>query len=206
MKKQLFFLSLVILSTFHSFSQDTGYIEFGGNIGLSFTNISTMDGQYNKTSRKTFTGGITGEYYFSDRWGLKTKLIYDSKGWGDGSIKDNDDNEITTDFKLNYLTVPVMANYHFGSNRNWYLNFGPYIGFLITAEDSELGIDLKDGFNGTDFGLAFGIGYKFELNTNTKMFIELDGQEGFIDIFEMNEGKAIRNGRSSVNLGLLFNL
>ena len=99
-----------------------------------------------------------------------------------------------------------MANWHFSSNRNWYLNFGPYIGFLVNVEDSELGLDLKDEFKSTDFGFAYGIGYKFKIDDNMKLYIEYDGQTGFIDIFEENSGNSVRNGRSSFNIGALFNL
>ena len=123
---------------------------------------------------------------------------------GDGFIADEDFNTVTTDFKLNYVTIPVMANWHFGSTRKWYLNFGPYIGILLNAEDSELGLDLKEGFKSTDIGLAIGIGYKFNLSENTKMYIEYDEQTGFTDVFEVNEGNALSNRRSSFNVGVLF--
>ncbi len=47
----------------------------------------------------------------------------------------------------------------------------------------KLSLDLKDDFNSTDFGLAFGIGYKFEINNNIKLYIEYDSQSGFSDVF-----------------------
>lgn len=81
-----------------------------------------------------------------------------------------------------------------------------HVGFLVKAEDSELGIDFKDGFKSNDFGLAYGIGYKFEINENIKLYVEYDGQAGLTDIFEENEGSTIRNGRSSFNVGLLYSL
>ncbi|MFT5849160.1 porin family protein [Psychroserpens sp.] len=206
MKKRLFITALSIFGILTSNAQDSGEFELGIGLGLNLANVSTIDGQNNTSSLTSFNAGVSGEYYFSDRWGLKAKLIYDSKGWSDGFITDENFNTITTDFKLNYVTLPVMANWHFGSNRNWYLNFGPYLGFLVNAEDSELGLDLKDGFKSTDFGFAFGIGYKFEIDDNIKLFIEYDGQSGFSDIFEENAGDAIRNGRSSLNIGALFSL
>jgi opacity protein-like surface antigen len=206
MKKRLFITALSIFGILTSNAQDSGEFELGIGLGLNLANVSTIDGQNNTSSLTSFNAGVSGEYYFSDRWGLKAKLIYDSKGWSDGFIIDENFNTITTDFKLNYVTLPVMANWHFGSNRNWYLNFGPYVGFLVNAEDSELGLDLKDGFKSTDFGFAFGIGYKFEIDDNIKLFIEYDGQSGFSDIFEENAGDAIRNGRSSLNIGVLFSL
>jgi opacity protein-like surface antigen len=206
MKKRLFITALSIFGILTSNAQDSGEFELGIGLGLNLANVSTIDGQNNTSSLTSFNAGVSGEYYFSDRWGFKAKLIYDSKGWSDGFITDENFNTITTDFKLNYVTLPVMANWHFGSNRNWYLNFGPYVGFLVNAEDSELGLDLKDGFKSTDFGFAFGIGYKFEIDDNIKLFIEYDGQSGFSDIFEENAGDAIRNGRSSLNIGALFSL
>lgn len=207
MKKQLFITALAIFGILTSNAQDSGDFELGVGLGLNLTNVSTIVGQDNASSRTSFNAGVSGEYYFSDRWGLKAKLIYDSKGWSNGFI-----NTVTTDYKLNYITLPIMANWHFGSNRNWYLNFGPYVGFLVNAEDSELGLDLKDEFKSTDFGFAFGIGYKFKINDNIKLYIEFDGQSGFSDIFEENSGDlirtilTIRNVRSSFNIGALFNL
>jgi outer membrane protein W len=207
MKKQLFITALAIFGILTSNAQDSGDFELGVGLGLNLTNVSTIVGQDNASSRTSFNAGVSGEYYFSDRWGLKAKLIYDSKGWSNGFI-----NTVTTDYKLNYITLPIMANWHFGSNRNWYLNFGPYVGFLVNAEDSELGLDLKDEFKSTDFGFAFGIGYKFKINDKIKLYIEFDGQSGFSDIFEENSGdlirtiSTIRNVRSSFNIGALFNL
>ncbi|TJY37412.1 porin family protein [Pontimicrobium aquaticum] len=206
MKKQLFITALTIFGILTSYAQDNGDFELGLGLGLNLANVSTIDGQNNASSRISFNAGVSGEYYFSDRWGLKAKLIYDSKGWADGFITDENFNTVTTDFELNYATLPIMANWHFGSNRNWYLNFGPYVGFLMNAKDSELGMDVKEGFKSTDFGFAFGIGYKFEIDDSIKLFIEYDGQSGFSDVFEENSGDTIRNGRSSFNIGALFSL
>lgn len=206
MKKQLLITAFAIFGLLTTNAQDKGDFELGLGLGVNISNVSTIDGQENASSKTSINAGASGEYYFSDRWGVKTKLIYDSKGWAEGYILDQNNMVTITDFKLNYLTVPVMANWHFGSNRNWYLNFGPYIGFLISAEDSELGLDLKDGFKSTDFGAAFGIGHKIKVDDNIKLFIEYDAQSGFSDIFEENAGEAIRNGRSSFNIGVLFSL
>ncbi|USD24532.1 porin family protein [Flagellimonas marinaquae] len=207
MKKQVSLVVLSLIAFLKVNAQDNGEFEFGIQSGLNLANVSTIDGQDNANTRISFNTGISGEYYFSDRWGLKGKLIYDSKGWADGFINDEENNNFTaTNFKLNYLSIPIMANWHFGSNRNWYLNFGPYLGLLISAKDSELGIDVKEAFKSTDLGLALGIGYKFRINNNTQLFFEFDGQSGFVDIFEENLGETVRNTRSSLNFGVLFGL
>jgi len=204
MKKLLFIAAFTIFGTVSTNAQDGGEFEFGGGFGYNIANVSTADGRDSTSSLSSFNVGVSGEYFFSERWGLKMKLIYDNKGWADGFIQDNDTGRsITTDFKLGYITVPIMANWHFGSDYNWYLNFGPYVGILINAKDSKLGLDLKDGFQGTDFGLAFGIGYKFEIADNTRLYIEYDGQSGLSNVFK-ESSLTVRNGRSSFNIGVLF--
>ncbi|MCF4101880.1 PorT family protein [Gillisia sp. M10.2A] len=205
MKSLLFIATLTVFGILSANAQNRGDVELGAGGGVNVANVSTMDGQ-NTSSRVSFNAGASGEYYFSDRWGIKAKLMYDGKGWSDGFINDEEFYTFITDFKLSYVTLPIMANWHFGSKRNWYLNFGPYVGFLVSAEDSELGIDLKDGFKSTDFGLALGAGYKFRIDDNIKLYVEYDGQSGLTEIFEENSGDAIRNGRSSLNVGVLFNL
>ncbi len=205
MRRLLFIAIITSFALSSASAQKKGDFELGIGLGVNLSNVSTMDGKTKSSSLTSFNTGVSGEYYFSDRWGLKTKLIIDNKGWADGFIQ-TQSGTTTTDFKLNYITIPVMANWHFGSSRNWYLNFGPYIGFLMSAKDSELSIDNKSAFKSTDLGLALGIGYKFKINNNTKFFVEYQEQAGVTDIFKTNLGDPVRNGRTSFNLGLTFML
>lgn len=214
MKNTLLVIAIVAV-TLTAAAQEKGNFELGGNLGLNLSNISEIDNENATDSRIAFNVGASGEYYFSESWGIKTKLIFDQKGWGNGfeetPVFDDDGNVISiqsgeTDFALNYLTVPLMANWHFGRTDNWYLNFGPYVGFLLSAESTEGGTDIKDSLNSTDFGLAAGIGVKIPLNNNAKIFFEYEFQSGFADIVPDNSGDALRNGRSSLNAGILFSL
>lgn len=205
--KRLFFIAMIALAgttSMHA-QKDSGF-EIGGNVGVSFAAVSDIEGQNSTDALTSFNIAATGEYYFSDRWGLKTKLILDNKGWANGFIIDQSLNTVITDFKLRYLTIPVMANWHFGSTRKWYLNFGLYAGFLLNAEDSELGLDVKDGFESTDFGLAAGVGYKFPIGDNANMFVEYDSQSGFSKLFSDSGGETITTSRGSINFGVLFSL
>jgi hypothetical protein len=97
-----------------------------------------------------------------------------------------------------------MANWHFGHTRNWYLNFGPYVGFLLSAKETTNGSDLKPIMNSTDFGISTGIGVKFPISENAKFFIEANGQDGVNDVFKNNSGSTVINVRSSLNIGITF--
>ena len=202
--KKLFTILLVAASCSTAFSQEKGDFEYGFNVGL---NLATATSGSNSTadSRVGFNVGAFGDYFLSDRWSIKAKLSYDQKGWNSGYIINGDDSFLT-DYQYDYLTVPVMANWHFGKKRNWYLNFGPYAGFLISAKETRLDIDLKDFSQSIDAGLALGIGVKIPVSDRIKIVLETDGQSGLTDILKNNQGSSIRNSRSSFNAGLVFGL
>ena len=185
-----------------TFAQGKGAVEYGFNAG---SNISTVvSSEDNADSGNGFNVGFAADFYFSDRWSIKGKLIYDQKGWDNDVITDLDTgNTYDTNYNLNYLTVPVMANWHFGKKRNWYLDFGPYVGFLMSAEDTRFGADVKEYFNSTDFGLSYGIGVKIPLNNKVKLSLEYEEQTGFSNVFK-NATYNVTNSRSSFNVGLNF--
>jgi opacity protein-like surface antigen len=185
-----------------SFAQEKGDVEFGVNIGYNSSTVTISNSYLQADTRQGFNAGFSADYYFSDRWSIKGKLIYDQKGWDNGSFE-NQNGRFITDYNLNYLTVPVMANWHFGRRRNWYLNFGPYAGFLLSAEETVGGTDVKEAFNANDFGIAVGIGVKIPVSDKLKISLEYEGQGGFSNVFKESDG-SIQNSRGSFNIGMTF--
>lgn len=184
-------------------AQKKGDVEFGVNIGFNSSSVS--DSQYSYDSSTGLNVGGSLDYYFSNTWSLKVKMIYDQKGWDNGEILNLDDGQYyPTDYNLDYLTIPVMANWHFGNKKEWYLNFGPYLGFLLSAKDTQFDADMKKFFNTTDFGLAAGIGVKIPISNKLKFFAEIEGQGGFTDINKEPDYSSLTNSRSSINVGLNF--
>ncbi|NHM07086.1 PorT family protein [Flavobacterium sp. CYK-4] len=205
MKKSLFVL--VVLFSVVINAQQKGTVEFGSNIGFNRSAINSSEGSTDAGSG--FNIGVSADYYFSRTWSIKTKLIYDQKGWDNGFIEFYSfdpnviDSSYKTDFNLNYLTIPVMANWHFGRTKNWYLNFGPYAGFLLNAEETRFSTDVKEGFNTTDFGVALGVGVKIPVSNKLKIFFEYEENYGFSEVFK-EAYSATRNVRSSFNFGVNF--
>jgi opacity protein-like surface antigen len=203
--KKVFTTLLILLGIYSvSSAQTRSTTEIGFNIGYNASNIYYSHSDGSNDYKGGFNAGISLEYYFSNNWGFKGKAIYDQKGWGNATLNFADGTEYGATVHLNYLTIPLMADCHFGRNRNWYLNFGPYVGFLLNANESVSNTDLKDGFNSTDFGFAAGIGVKFPVSNKVKMFVEVDGQAGLTDIFKDNPYSSIQNTRSSINVGFLI--
>ena len=138
--------------------------------------------------------GIGGDYFFNDRWSLRSGLLYQSMGTQFSGYEE----------KLNYITLPVNVNWHFGSTRKWNLNFGPSIGFLMSAENNN-GADLKDVVNSTQIGLNYGIGYKIEVNENFSILVDFQGMTGLSEIDKKGIFN-LKNVASSFNVGGVFKL
>ena len=202
MKKIICATVMVFCISTGAIAQDKGAVEFGVNVGYNIASISSSEERSDTGSG--INVAFAADYYFSKTWSIKGKLIYDQKGWDNGFLEDLDTGIVyKTDYNLNYFTIPVMANWHFGNTKNWYLNFGPYMGFLMNAEETRFNLDVKDGFNATDFGLAFGIGVKIPVSNKLKIAFEYEGQSGMKNIFkESNED--VFNRRWSLNVGINF--
>ncbi|MEE3245555.1 MAG: porin family protein [Bacteroidota bacterium] len=195
MKKiTLFILLFINLCT----AQNNENLEFGIITALSISNVSDSYNQRTK-SLVEYSGGAFGNYYLSEQWSLKLKAIYERKGYAEGLYENRE-----TDVAFNMISVPVTANFYFGNNNNWYINLGPYIGFMIAAKATSFNVDVTRLFNSTDFGIAGGIGYKLPIRENLDVFAEIDNQTGLSDILIDNPGSAVRNNRLSFNLGIIF--
>lgn len=204
--RKLFTILLLTGSFFTAFSQEKGKFELGFNVGY---NLSTAQAgsETNSDFRSGVNIGAFGNYFFSDSWSIKAKVSYDQKGWDNGFITNLDNGQsYKTNYRFDYITVPVTANWHFGRTKNWYLNFGPYAGFLLSAKETTLNTDFKKYSNNVDLGLALGIGVKIPIANRVKVLLEADGQSGVTDIFKNNQGSTIRNSRSGLNAGLIFDL
>ncbi|OYX84559.1 MAG: hypothetical protein B7Y83_07780 [Flavobacteriales bacterium 32-34-25] len=202
MKKIL--LSLITLLTFgltNAQVKEKGVIEITPKIGASsFT-------EYNEDDSTDYNSGVelgaTIDYYFNDRWSLRSGLIANKMG-GKYNFEDN----IYED-KLNYLTIPVNANWHFGSTRKWNLNFGLSPSFLMSAKVSENGFtaDIPDNIiESFQLGFTFGIGYKIGITEKFGILIDAQWFNGLTNINKVPDNRTITNGGYSFNLGGVIQL
>lgn len=207
MMKKIFMAAFVLIAYCQfANAQNYSHNEFSVGLGLNGSYVSDIDN--NHTDAKLgFNAGVALDHYFSRSWSIKVGASYQQKGWGNGFISFDDGSEIdNVDYKLSYLTVPVLANWHFGRTKNWYLNFGPYVGFLLNSSESSntlTSAETKNFFNNTDGGLAVGIGVKIPLNDQTRFYIEYGEQAGVANVFRNSES-SVQNATSSLNIGISF--
>jgi len=193
MKARLVFFWIMLLTGWlgHSQARDRGTFEVIPIIGFTSSNIYGTYGE-STSNRYDYQAGVMGDYYFNDRWSIRSGLAYYSMGT-QGAIFQT---------KLDYLNIPVNANWHFGSTRKWNLNFGLTPGFLLAAE--RQGEDLGDMFHSFHLASCLGIGYKLEITKNFSLLFDYQSLIGLTKIDKEPEYSGIRNSSSSFNLGAVF--
>ncbi len=189
------FTLLLALPIFVS-AQEQGDFEVSLGAGL---NMSTFHGDDagGFSTRNGAQFGVTAEYYVSDNWSFKTGFIHDSKG------AEEDLNGFSREDKIDYLFVPFYANWHFGEAHNWYLNFGPYMGFRLSAEELPTRRIIEEETNQFDLGLGAGIGRKFQISDNASVFVEYQTAVGTAEVFDRQD---VFNFRGALNAGVAFTL
>ncbi len=192
MRKLLFAAMAVLgLTNVNAQSRDKGQIEVAPYVQYmsSFFNGDNADAS---NSRNAINFGVKADYFFNDRWSLRSGVSFDSMG-----AKDRID-----EAELNYINIPVNANWHFGSTRKWNLNFGVTPGFLSSAKFNDR--DIKETIESFQLGISYGIGYKLELSDNFSILFDMQGLVGLTNV---NKTDAITtlNAGSGFGIGGVFN-
>tara|TARA_B110000967_G_scaffold168645_1_gene177701 strand:- start:119 stop:751 length:633 start_codon:yes stop_codon:yes gene_type:complete len=210
MKKTILFL-LALIFTSSIYSQ----IKIGLNAGATYS--KPYEGYMGFDAGIDFLIGASFEYYLNENLLLKTNLNYERTSFGDSSpFTDNrgiliGQVKVTTNF--DYLTIPIMAKYEFGNSKKFFVNGGPFLGFLLSAENKadipSVG-QITDNGNSKniDVGLSFGIGTKIYINDKSDLNIELRENLGLLNISdnEVYEGGNLKTNSLNLILNWSFGI
>lgn len=168
--------------------REKGAIELTPQIGYASANYYGNDVESGNGTLSSVTFGVSGDYFFNDRWSLRSGLFSQTMGTTVLGLQE----------ELNYITIPVNANWHFGSTRKWNLNFGPSFGILTSAETD--GVDIKEAVNGTQLGLNIGIGYKIEVSEKFSILVDYQSLSGLNNVAK-DAAFTFKNSFGSFNVG-----
>jgi hypothetical protein len=197
MKKIVLAAALLVSAFGFSQEREKGDIELAPILGVGFSNYYSGDaGSFNSNITKA-TFGAQADLYFNDRWSLRSGLMYQVMGT---QVFNNEET-------ITYVTLPVNANWHFGSTRKWHLNFGPSFSFMTQAETTIDGqtVDISRQVEPFQIGLSLGIGYKLEINEKFGLSISYNENVGFTNVPRSNN-VSFRNSHSAIWLGAVFKL
>ena len=166
----------------------------------------------------SFSAGLTFKYHFSQKSSLKTKLAFERKGAVTKFEVNDPFGNITGDGKLhlryNYLTIPLLYQFNFGNKVKFFINGGPYIGYLLKQKDVVKVDDLPkrtadntDDFERLDFGMTAGIGGMIPINNDLMLTTEIQNNWGLQNL-NKNTSSSSKLHTNATNLlfGIVYKL
>ena len=211
MKKYILVLFLVVFITNLSFGQEEKTnkdSKLGINGGISYSKFRGNDIIKESNADIGFLFGISFEHYLNEKFSIKTNLNFESKVISRDGIFFYDEylQEAKTKASYKYLVIPILAKYNFGNNKNFIVNAGPFLGFLLKSTTKSSGFpdsDFSDLYKKTDFGLSIGFGTKITLNEKSNLNIELRENLGLTNI---SDAQVYDDGTIKTNsLNLILN-
>ncbi len=138
-----------------------GQVRLGAHGGLSIPNIrGSEDDPFSQgfTSRQGPFFGVFAEFGLAPHWSLVAELNYTSQGGKRNGLQRIDpvppelqallppDTPVFANFKndtvLDYIELPVLGRFTFGNRMRFFLNVGPYVGYLVRARAITAGSSL----------------------------------------------------------------
>ncbi|KAF2327513.1 porin family protein [Flavobacterium nitrogenifigens] len=196
MKKITLFLFTITLITFKTTAQESKF-KFGVQAGLTYSSFRGYESFIDEDPGFSYLFGISAQYKLNESLSLRADLDYDRKtqtSKGEGAYISNvsyDRYSIKTTNYLNYITLPIMLKFSFTRNKSFYINGGPYLGYLLKSgwkyktsgiQNSDENLEDTKYRKSMDFGVSAGFGKEFKLNDNHNIYIELRENLGLTDI------------------------
>ena len=204
-------ITLLIITIFTFSFSNAQRIEFGVKAGLNVGNIVSTENRAD--SKVGFHLSGFSEVKLTEKFYIQPEILYSRQGATaeetatiSGVLYNG-----KVDLKLTYIYVPLVAKYYV--LKDFSLEAGPQIGFLTSAKaDAEISAvgggpvikqsrDLKEKFNTVDFGLNFGLGYKFAKNFSATGRYN----HSLLDLNkESTNREAVKNAVVQISLGYTF--
>jgi hypothetical protein len=228
MRKAIFlFLSISFLFCNSSLAQK---IKLGLNAGVSIPELKSNNGNelsQGYKSRLASVFGVFADFGIDKNFSIKTFINYAEQGGKRTGMQPVTDippalgsmlppgTLLYADFKnvsaLNYLEIPVMAKWEWGSSWRYYLDIGPYVGFLLSAKQKTSGssqlyfdsggtqpvtisgqplppqsfdatTDVKSSLKKTNFGITGGAGISKNMGKSGDLILDIRAADGFTTI------------------------
>jgi len=176
-----------------SFTVLSQNLKIGIEGGASYTNLRGNSIAEKSESLFSHLIGVYGEFPISEQVFLKGGLNYERKGSKiDSRIDDYNGiplESYTINNSYNYLTLPILIKYQFNGQVKFFINGGPYVGYLLNSKSktkSTNDYDTSYLYKKIDFGLVAGVGMLIPFNDNFQFSLEIRDNLGVINISKVD--------------------
>lgn len=149
--KKLLFLAVILMATTNVFAQrEAGSFAIQPRIGLSAADFNCT---YDTEARVGLVAGVEYEYMMTDRFAFAAGLNYSQQG---AKMKSSD-----VTWKMDYLTIPLTANYYVWKGLALKAGLQPGIKVNAKLDGGKTEADLE---NVKSFDLAIPVGLSYDFN------------------------------------------
>jgi hypothetical protein len=166
-----------------------------------------------------FTSGLFFQYNFKKIISLRTNTAFERKGsvltFQATDILGNPIGEITTNTNFDYLTLPILVRATFGKKIQYFVNAGPYFGYLIKQTFISKGDNIPTTtddntslYKRFDIGISTGFGLSVPIKTKFAFSFEVRNNLGLYntsDVPVINDG-TIKTNSTNFLLGFTYKL
>jgi opacity protein-like surface antigen len=219
MKRILTILSFVSIGTgtsiYAQYNCDWG-IEGGPNLS-NF--IVTDNPNVNPEPAIFGSTGFTFQYNTKKILSFRTGFSYQRKGYRLNDLLHSDVNGNTPEkarltSRFDYITLPLLVKASFGKKVQFFVNAGPYVGYLLAKSDKleteggkteiSRNQDIED-FLRWDFGIAGGLGITVPIKENWLISMEARNYYGLINI-NSSAGSKIHTNTTDLRIGVAYRM
>lgn len=167
--KKFFAIAIAMLVATASFAQtETGKFFFMPKAGYSASKLTGAPDSY--TTQLGLVAGIELGYQMTDKFALTADVLYSGQGiyCDSKTYFSKDPITIKDDTKLDYLNIPILANYYIV--KGLAVKAGVQPGILVSGKSKLSGtfhdgtekVDLKDITNKVDVSIPVGVSYEWK--------------------------------------------
>ena len=215
--------------------------------GISIPDLSGGGGNpisENYTSRLAANFGLFSDFHVVHNFSIQVELNYAGQGGKRDGMQPVTSGSLTSglpagtylwaDFKnkavFNYLELPVLAKLHWGRTFGVYANLGPYLGYLLHAEEKTKGTsqiyydqagtepleeqgypvgpvnftsntDITSSLHRFNVGVTGGGGIDWKLDDKNKLLFDARFEYGFVNIQKYDEDGKNNTGNVLISVG-----
>ena len=165
-----------------------------------------------------FSSGLFFQYNFKKIISLRTNLAYERKGSTiKGKALDDSGNslgDVRGNLNFDYLTLPILVRATFGKRIMYFVNTGPYLGYLlkqtIVSRGEKIPTTTKDDtslYKKIDLGVSAGLGLLVPYKQHFAFSLEVRNNLGLYNISPelVINGGSIKTNSTNLLLGLVYN-
>lgn len=218
MKNILIILSFISIGITSLHAQSNRY-DWGIEGGPNLSTFRVENNPFLDARPKIYgSGGFIFQYNTKKILSFKTGFSYQRKGFQsqDFSYVDNNGNFIGNGksvFSFDYITLPILVKASFGKKVQFFVNAGPYVGFLLAKNerfvmDKETISENKNmsGLQRWDFGVTGGIGIAIPIKETWMVHAEVRNYFGLIDLDSWGNTANMYTNTTDLRIGVVYRL